>query len=104
MINYIKKIRKKLSGFALNELRTNYSDALNRQPVLQQIARKWEDTDSAIDDTALMTDEAKTVYRDILERQRVWLTDKNNNSNIDEEIIRRHLLYLDLEEEKIELL
>lgn len=99
-----KKIRKKLSGFALNELRTSYADALNRQPVLQQIARKWEDTDAATDDTALMTDEAKTVYRDILDRQRVWLTDKNNNSNIDEEIIRKHLLYLDLEEEKIELL
>jgi len=99
-----KKIRKKLSGYALNELRTNYSDALNRQPVLQQIARKWEDTDATSNDTALMTDEAKIVYKDILDRQRIWLTDKNNNSNIDEEIIRRHLLYLDLEEERIALL
>jgi CPA1 family monovalent cation:H+ antiporter len=49
-----------------------------------------------------MAEECKVVYLDILNRQRQWLLLKNKSEMaIDEDIIRRHLYYLDLEEEKL---
>ncbi|KGO91216.1 Na+/H+ antiporter [Flavobacterium subsaxonicum] len=98
------KLRRKLSHYGLEQLHANYGDQLKTEPLLQQIARKWEDMDKLGADTIVMTGESKDVYRAILNLQRDWLTDKNRHPNIDEDIIRRHLLYLDLEEERIELL
>ena len=98
------KLRRKLSHYGLEQLQANYGDQLKTEPLLQQIARKWEDMDKLGADTIVMTGESKDVYRAILNLQRDWLTDKNRHPNIDEDIIRRHLLYLDLEEERIELL
>jgi CPA1 family monovalent cation:H+ antiporter len=96
------ELKKQLAHHALQQLKTNYSQQLNRQPALQQIARKWEDSDSLTDDV-LMAGESKAVYRDLLNLQREWLINKNKvDETIDEEIIRRHLLYLDLEEEKLQ--
>ena len=46
--------------------------------------------------------EFKKIYGDILNRQREWLFNKNKeDKTLDEEIIRKHLLRLDLEEEKL---
>jgi len=94
-------IRKQLAEYALQYLRNNYSEQLQRQPVLQQIARKWESS-SLLTDDVLMAEECKTVYSDILNQQRQWLFNKNKEEKmLDEEIIRKHLLQLDLEEEKL---
>ena len=98
------KLRRKLSHYGLEQLQANYGAQLKTEPLLQQIARKWEDMDKLGADTIVMTGESKDVYRAILNLQRDWLTDKNRHPNIDEDIIRMHLLYLDLEEERIELL
>lgn len=98
------KLRRQLSIQALEYLKSNYSTEFSRQSLLQQIARKWEDNKVLNDNDAVMPEEAKTIYRDILNRQREWLTAKNKEENIDEEIIRKHLLYLDIEEEKLTLL
>ncbi|WP_116788226.1 Na+/H+ antiporter [Flavobacterium psychrotrophum] len=98
------KIRRKLNYYALEQMRADYSKEMDEHPVLYQMACKWEDTGQLGDTTAIMADEAKEVYRDILERQRKWLTTKNREQNIDEEIVRKHLLYLDIEEEKLNLL
>lgn len=94
-------IRKQLAEYALQYLRNNYSEQLQRQPVLQQIARKWESSSLLMDDV-LMAEECKMVYSDILNQQRQWLFNKNKEEKmLDEEIIRKHLLQLDLEEEKL---
>jgi Na+/H+ antiporter len=97
------KIRKYLSHKALEYLKSNYGKELNNELVLQQIARKWEDTDS-LDNAAVMSEEAKYIYRDILNKQRDWLMAKNRKEGVDEEIVRRHLLFIDLEEEKLQFL
>lgn len=94
-------IRKELAEHALLHLRTSYSEELNTHPVLQQMAQKWEHN-SRIAVDALMAEECKAVFRDILDRQREWLHNKNKEEEtLDEDIIRRHLQYLDLEEEKL---
>jgi len=97
-------IGKQLAEHALSHLRTNYSAQLNNQPVLQQMARKWEHK-SVIADDELMAEECRVVYLDILSQQRQWLLDRNKDEAfLDEEIIRKHLQHLDLEEEKLRFL
>ncbi|WP_316931030.1 cation:proton antiporter [Flavobacterium rivuli] len=96
-------LRKELAGHALKHLRDNYSDTLRAQPILQFFERKWEDTNDA-HDTVLMSDDAKAVYLDILNLQRKVLHKRNSEDNINEDIIRKHLHYLDLEEEKLKML
>jgi CPA1 family monovalent cation:H+ antiporter len=98
------RLKRKLSVLALEHLKAHYNSQLKNEKVLQYMAKKWEDSCVSDNDTGLMSDEAKEVYRDILNHQREWLTTKNREKNIDEEIIRRHLMCLDLEEEKLQYL
>ena len=98
------KLRQKLSVQALEYLHANYKNELEKDMLLQQIARKWQETGKSDNQGVVMTEEAKVVYRDVLNYQRKWLTTINNEKNIDEEIVRKHLLFLDLEEEKLQFL
>jgi Na+/H+ antiporter len=94
-------IRKQLAEHALLQLQNQYSEQMERYPFLQQIARKWENTGEPDMETGL-PEEAKVIYLDLLNRQRQWLLEKNSKEEtLNEEIIRRHLSYLDLEEEKM---
>ncbi|HSC40310.1 MAG TPA: Na+/H+ antiporter [Chitinophagaceae bacterium] len=94
-------LRKQLAEHALQHLRNNYSEQLQTQPVLQQMARKWESSSLLIDDVQ-MAAESKAVYLDILNQQRQLLLTKNKAEQmLDEEIVRKHLQLLDLEEEKL---
>ena len=98
------KLRRMLSQQALDHLKTNYSQHLETEKVLQQLATKWEDASVSNNEDVLMTEEAKKVYREILNLQRQWLTNKNKDHRIDEESVRKHILHLDLEEEKLHFL
>ena len=94
-------IRKELAEHALLHLRTRYPEELISHPVLQQMAQKWEHN-SRIAGDVRMAEECKTVYLDILDQQRNWLLNKNQaEETLDEDLIRRHLLQLDLEQEKL---
>lgn len=94
-------IRRQMTGHALQYLKANYSEALDRQSFLQQIAQKWENKSQLNEDTFL-AEEDKIVYLDLLNQQRKWLLDKNSaDETLNEEIIRKYLTYLDLEEEKL---
>ncbi len=94
-------LRKQLAEHALNHLKTHFSEQLGNQPLLQQLAREWEQNVSITADE-LMADECKLVYLEILNQQRQWLIQKNNDEKtLDEDIVRQHLRYLDLEEEKL---
>jgi CPA1 family monovalent cation:H+ antiporter len=65
------------------------------------MARKWEKSSLLTDDVQIAK-EFKTIYNDILNQQRQWLFNKNKEEkNLDEDIIRKHLLRLDLEEERL---
>ncbi|GEP51021.1 Na+/H+ antiporter [Flavobacterium noncentrifugens] len=98
------EIKQQLAQHALTHLKTNYPEELKRQPILQQIADKWENS-SALPENAIISEETKTVYRAILNRQRLWLIQKNKEEQaLDEEIIRRHLHRIDMEEEKWRLI
>jgi CPA1 family monovalent cation:H+ antiporter len=98
-----KLIRKELAEQALSHLGTVYSEQLKDQPALQQMAAKWASHNSKADNPQLALD-TKNIYLDILNHQRQWLIDKNKDQMIDEEIIRKHLMELDLEEERMRFL
>ncbi|HWK03464.1 MAG TPA: Na+/H+ antiporter [Puia sp.] len=94
-------VQKQLAQYALLYLRHNYSEQLQVHPLLQQMAQKWEGS-NFLTDNIQISEEFKKIYSDILNQQRQWLLNKNKEEkNLDEEIIRKHLRRLDLEEEKL---
>ncbi|MCJ8211371.1 Na+/H+ antiporter [Mucilaginibacter sp. RS28] len=99
-----RNLRRQLNQLALKYLNENYQDKLTDHPVLRQMAQKWEANQAESDATSLAED-SKTIYREILNEQRAWLAKQNDEQNaILEEVIRKHLLFLDLEEEKMRFL
>lgn len=99
-----KLIRKKMAQQGLLHLNKDHKEALNRQPFLQSLVRKWEDKGTSIDEPVL-AEEAKKVYLDVLNHQRKWLLDLNSKKEtLNEEIVRKYLNYLDLEEQRLSFL
>ena len=97
------QLRKELAINALQYLRQNHNDHLDNEPLLQQLVKRLEDTSTSIE-PVFISHEGRVIYTEILNRQRELLVDRNKKDNINEEIVRRHLLLLDMEEEKIRLL
>jgi len=99
-----KRLKHELSAFALERLHSQYGKALEEQPILQKIAHKWEDSKMLTEDTD-MTADCKIIYLNIIKQQRKWLIEKDRkDEKIDENIIRRLLHQLDMEEEKVKYL
>jgi Na+/H+ antiporter len=94
-------IRKEIAQQGLLYIKDVHQDALERQPFLQGIVRKWEDKVVIPNENAL-AEEAKTVYLEVLNHQRKWLIDLNSRkASLNEEVVRKYLLYLDLEEQRL---
>jgi len=99
------RIELELTQYALEQLKVKFGDQLKSQPLLQQIAGKWERNLSLSENDTRMPEESKRVYRHLLNMQRKWLLSKNKTEQtLNEEIIREHLVRLDLEEEKLRYL
>ena len=97
-------LRHELAEFALDYLKTNYSDQIENNTSLQHLIHKWEQYSNGIDDEAI-GQELKVIYLDLLNKQRQWLISKNKeDQTLDETIIRRQMHYLDIEEEKLRYL
>lgn len=97
-------IRREMAQHALQHLTTTYSTQLEEHPLLKQLANKWEGKTK--DETELqLSVKSKLIYKELLNLQRQWLLQKNKEEQLlDEDIIRRHLHILDIEEEKLRLL
>ena len=82
----------------------NYSEEIDKHPVLQQLAMKWEsNSEENID--PMMSPESKVIYLDVINKQRKWLMNKNSNAHhFDEDVIRKYLYLLDIEEEKLKFM
>ncbi|WP_308198916.1 cation:proton antiporter domain-containing protein [Chitinophaga sedimenti] len=94
------RIRESLAKTALDYLNENHKAALTANPGLQRLANNWEL--QLLGEDAVAVGERKTIYLDVLEKQRALLLMKNKNyERIDEEVIRKFLHHIDLEEEKL---
>lgn len=94
-------LKRELVKQALAYVDENYGDRLHSDPVLQRLYGKWAYAGKEASELLVPSD-IKTIYRNILEHQRQWLlTENHNESRIAEDVIRKHLRQIDLEEEKI---
>lgn len=97
-------IRHELASETLKFLCDNHQDEIDRNHNLQRITKKWE-AQLSEDESDLFTDKVKAIYLDVLDVQRQHLIAKNKTEErIDEEIIRRFLHQIDLEEERLKSL
>lgn len=96
-------IREELAKESLEYITKHHQMAIGDSLILQQLAKQWE-TQLDANETVSMSVEIKVIYKNVLERQRQLLLHKNKEEqHIDEEIIRKFLHQIDLEEEKIGL-
>lgn len=96
-------IREELAKDSLGYLTENHQEELESNLVLKHLASHWE-IQLQSEERTNMPESVKTIYKTILERHRHLLLEKNKNmQRIDEEIIRKYLHHIDLEEEKINL-
>ena len=94
---------KKLAEESLAHLKSQYNTQVNAHPALQQLVRKWEDSNQLLDNELQVSDH-KHIYLQMLDQQRQWLREWNKDPATNEEVVRKHLLRLDLEEERIHYL
>jgi CPA1 family monovalent cation:H+ antiporter len=95
------ELKRGMAREALQYMNENYRDQLHQHPVLHQLAMKWESkSDEQVDPT--MSPESKAIYLKVLDRQRQWLIEKNGNAyRFDDDVIRKFLYMVDIEEEKL---
>ncbi len=96
-------LREELAKASLAYLNERHSAELEESVVLQHLANQWEihlQTDAHHN----IPDNVRKIYRDILEHQRQLLLHKNRKmAKLDEEVVRKFLHHIDLEEEKMKL-
>jgi CPA1 family monovalent cation:H+ antiporter len=93
-------IKHGLAESTLQHINAKHGDSLSVDHRLQQLVAKWETINKSSGKELAF--ENKEIHYDILELQRKWLLDKNRADNkIDEEVIRKFIYQIDLEEEKI---
>lgn len=102
----ITSLRRDLYKHSLSHLTNNYSEEFNRHSFLKHLAIKWND--KSIEDEEINPNlpiDCKLIYLDILEQQRQWLLQKNKtDERFDEDVIRKYLSQIDIEEERLKFL
>ena len=97
------EIRNELAKIAVRVIRTEYPHKIERFPALQDQLQMWENRVNSSEIIFNMS-EYRRIQIKILEVQRQWLIEKNEEELLlDEEIVRKHLRLLDLQEERIVL-
>jgi len=95
-------IKKQLSAHAVKYLRTNCAEQLDEHHVLQKFIGKLEESGRLADDSVI-AEEIKSIYLDVITQQRQWLLKNTANQHLDDEVIRKFLRRLDIEEEKLKI-
>ena len=89
---------------SLQFLDEHHGEALQTNRPLQQLRARLENDQSPPDHTGLAEQEDfRLIYLQLLDRQRLLLQELNKKQDTDEDIIRKYLGLLDIEEEKLRL-
>ncbi|HEY0299076.1 MAG TPA: Na+/H+ antiporter [Arachidicoccus sp.] len=96
-----KRIKNLLAKESLDYLKNNFPEESATYPQLQQMTEHFEcqNAEQSVDEEMSAT--CKNVYLKLMNKQREWLHEWNKDITTDEDLIRKHLLLLDLEEEKL---
>lgn len=98
-----KKMKKDLKQHAYQFLKNKYDNELHGHTGLEKILTHWEEKTKAADDS-WMNDGTKAIFVELLESQRQYLSELNKDVSINEEIIRKQLYQIDLEEERLKII
>lgn len=98
-----RQLRLRLAELSLDIIDGQYGDKVQGSKRLQQLRARFEE-DLAGRNRSLNYNEAyHHVYLRILDEQRALLHDLNRGFETSEEVVRKYLLLLDLEEEKLQM-
>ena len=95
-----KLLHKRLARESLLYLQANFADELHSHPALRHLADRWEDSEWLYENE-VAHDGYKKIYLHLMNEQRKWLHEWNKEIRADEDVIRKHLTRIDLEEEKL---
>lgn len=96
-----KQIKSGLAQHMTDNVLPAHQELLEKDLHLQRLTAKWNDRQDSSGEVGLSS-EARPAYLAILEEQRKWLLGRNRtDATIDEEVVRKFLHQIDLEEEKI---
>jgi CPA1 family monovalent cation:H+ antiporter len=95
-----KEMKRGLKQHVYEHLKKKQETELKDHAGMELFMRHWEEKSKATDDS-WMNDKTKAIFVEMLEVQREYLTELNKDPKINEEIIRKQLYQLDLEEERI---
>jgi NhaP-type Na+/H+ or K+/H+ antiporter len=98
-----EKIRKRLKEHTHHFLRTQFDGAWKDDPHVQSLLRHWEEKTKTPDED-WRNEETKKRYFEMLNSQRAFLLQANQDPSLNEDIVRHQLYLIDLEEERIKLL
>lgn len=98
-----QQLKKELKDHTYRFLKNKYDNELKDHAGLKKMLQHWEDKMKAGDDD-WMNEKTKQVYQEMLESQRQFIVDANKNPAISEDIIRKQLYQVDLEEERLKML
>jgi len=99
----IQKMKQGLKQHVYEVLKGKYENELQGHAGIERILKQWEERAKASDDS-WMNDKTKLIFVELLESQRIYLTELNRDPKIDEEIIRQQLYQIDLEEERLKII
>ncbi len=98
-----KKMKQGLNQYIYDFIKDKYEHDVDHRSFLEKMLKQWKDRMQAVDDR-LVNAESKIIFAEILERQRIYLTELNKDPDFDEEIIRQQLYQIDLEEERLKII
>lgn len=98
-----QKMKQGLKKHVYQVLKNKYENELQGHEGIEKILKNWEERAKATDDS-WMNEKTKTIFVELLQSQREYLTELNKDPSINEEIIRQQLYQIDLEEERLKII
>ncbi|MBS1749023.1 MAG: Na+/H+ antiporter [Bacteroidetes bacterium] len=98
----IQKVKQGLRQHVYHFLKNKYEKELHSHEGMEKMLKHWEERTKAAD-TTWLNEKTKPVFIELLQSQRQYLSELNKDNSIDEDIIRRQIYQLDLEEERLKI-
>lgn len=98
-----QKMKQGLKQHVYEVLKNKYENELQGHAGIEKILKQWEERAKANDDS-WMNEKTKTIFVELLESQREYLSELNKDPSIHEEIIRQQLYQIDMEEERLKVI
>ncbi|SDL24345.1 Na+/H+ antiporter [Siphonobacter aquaeclarae] len=98
-----QQLKQGLREHTFRFLRHKHENGFHDHAGVQKLLRHWEDKNRSSEEN-WMDDQTRVIFIEMLESQRRYLADANNDPMLSEEIIRRQLYQLDLEEERLKII